>query len=221
MEEISKIESMAQENSKLAVQEKELAKQSKEVAELELKRAKARETLAEKEFDLTKIKREWAEKKLNLYIQKIEIRKKGLVEFSDSDLKTEEEAAVYNQKVSEIQEEIAELNTETSTLEKKVAKTMLALAKDKIYAAEQREKLSKKQYEYVKMVKGNQPEHKISTAKSQIEIQQKDLVKARNYIVEKEMEIQGLQNELANLKKRLSNKLSIREKIRHGGVPSE
>ncbi|MFX0060093.1 MAG: hypothetical protein ACFE85_10240 [Candidatus Hodarchaeota archaeon] len=221
MEDVKKIELMAEENSKLAIQEKQLAKQSKGVAQIELKRAKTRELLAEKEFELTKIKREWAEKKMNLFIQKTEVLKKGILDFSDADLKAEEAAASYNRRVAVIQEYIAKIHAETAGIEKKISKTMLNLTKDKIYAAEQREKLSKRQYEYIKAVKSNQPENKISNSKTLIENQEKELAKARKIIVEKEIEIQSLQNELANMKKKLSSKLSEREKIRPTGNFSE
>jgi len=221
MEDVKKIESMAEENSNFAFQEKELARKSKEVAQSELKRAKTRETLAEKEFDLTKIKREWAEKKLNLFIQKTEVMKKGILEFSDADLKSEEAAASYNRRVAIIQEDIAKIHAETAGIEKDISKAMLNLAKDKIYAAEQRETLSKRQYEYIKAIKSNQPESKISNFKALIESHEKELAKARKIIVEKEMEIQDLQNDLANLKKKLSTKLAEREKIRPTGNFSE
>jgi hypothetical protein len=214
MENIEKFEKMSQENQRIAQQEKDLAKQAKEVGKSEIKRAKAREALVDKEFELTKIKRAWAEKKINLVIEKRDLKKKGFFEVEDLDLKTEEEVALYNQKIAIIQEQIADLNRDIAFLEKRIAKRMITLVDDKLFASKEREKLAKTQETYVKTLKEKQTQDKISVAENDMKLQEKAVNKARNYITEEEMGINQLQNELSNLKKKLSQKLSEREKIR-------
>ncbi|MFW9969494.1 MAG: hypothetical protein ACFFDF_04785 [Candidatus Odinarchaeota archaeon] len=216
MENSNKFEIMAQENLRIAKQEKSLAKDSKLVGKNELNRAKARELLVDKELNLAKIKREWAEKKINLVIDKRNLKKKGYIDIQEADLKSEEDTAIYNQKVAIIQQQIAQLNSDIAFLEKKIAKKIINLVADKIYAAKEREKLAKYQEVYVKDLKANSPENRLSQDLESIKYQEKALNKARNFIVEEETEINKKQIELANLKKQFSLKLSEREKIRPG-----
>jgi hypothetical protein len=215
MESIDKIEKIAQENQKISQEEKDLAKQSRNVGKSELKRARARELLVTKELDLTKIKRAWAEKKINLVIEKRDLKKKGYFEVEDLELKSEEDSAIYDQKVAIIQEQIAELNRDIAFLEKRIAKKMIALVDDKLYASKEREKLAKKQEAYAKALKEQQSQDKISIAGNDVKLQEKALNKARKFVEEEERDINARQNELANLKKKFSLKLSEREKIRH------
>ncbi|MFX0026879.1 MAG: hypothetical protein ACFE8M_10760 [Candidatus Hermodarchaeota archaeon] len=215
MESIDKFEVMAQENLKLAKQEKELAKGSRLVGKSELKRAKARELLVKEELELARIKREWAEKKINLVIEKRNLKKKGYIEIEELDLKSEEESALYNQKIAIIQQQITEVSSDIAFLERKIAKKIINLVDDKLYAAKEREKLGKIQGNYAKDLKNKAPENKISIDKDQINKQEKLLSKARNTIIDEESDIRIKQNELSNLKKELSLKLSEREKIRH------
>jgi hypothetical protein len=214
METINKYETMSQESLKLAKQEKELAKESLLVGKSEIKRAKAREMLVKEEMDLARIKREWAEKKINLVIEKRNLKKKGYIEIEEMDLKNEEEIALYNQKVAIVQEQIAKINTDIAYLERKIAKRIINLVDDKLDAADEREKLGKKQMQYVKDLKQKAAENKLSVDQADIASQENALNKARNTIIEVENEIRNKQIELANLKKDLSTKLSEREKIR-------
>ncbi|MFX0008989.1 MAG: hypothetical protein ACFE9R_01635 [Candidatus Hermodarchaeota archaeon] len=216
METINKFETMAQENLRIAKQEKALAKESKLVGEIELKRAKARESLVEKELELARIKRAWAEKKINLVIDKRNLKNKGYIGIQENDLKSEEKTALFSQKISIIQEQIAQLDSEVAFLEKKIAKKLINLVNDKLEAVKEREKLSKIQENYVKDLKTKVPEINLTKDLEMINNQEKALNKARSIIVEEETAINNKHNELANLKKELSLKLSEREKIRPG-----
>ena len=62
---------------------------------------------------------------------------------------------------------------------------------------------------------------KLNSDKEAILFQEKLLAKARNRIIEEESQIHMKQNELSNLKKDLAQKLSEREKIRHGLIKDE
>lgn len=214
METLKKFETMSQENLKLAKQEKELAKESLLVGKSEMKRAKARETLVKEELELARIKREWAEKKINLVIEKRNLKKKGYIDIEELDLKTEEETALYNQKVAIIQEQITQISSDTAYLERKIAKRIISLTDDKLDAAKERERLAKVQGKYAKDLNEKAPESKLSLDIEEITYQENALTKARNRIIDMENEIRLKQIELANLKKDLSTKLSEREKIR-------
>ncbi|MFX1594353.1 MAG: hypothetical protein ACFFCL_16805 [Promethearchaeota archaeon] len=221
MEPINKFENMAQENFRIAKQEKALAKESKLVGKTELKRAKARELLVEKELELARIKRAWAEKKINLVVDKRNLKKKGYIEIQENDLNSEEKTALVNQKIAIIQQQIAQLNSDIAFLERKMAKKLINLVTDKLDAAKEREKLAKIQEIYVKDLKAKLPESKLLEDLDQIKNQEKALNKARSTIVEGETEINKKQIELSNLKKELSLKLSEREKIRPGQSNNE
>ena len=81
--------------------------------------------------------------------------------------------------------------------------------------AHERNNLAKKQLQYIKLARGNASENKITNAEQKYKDQGERVWKFRDKIIKKENQMKSNENELANLKKQLSIKLSEREKIKH------
>ncbi|MBY9004041.1 MAG: hypothetical protein KGD73_08725, partial [Candidatus Lokiarchaeota archaeon] len=75
-------------------------------------------------------------------------------------------------------------------------------------------KLSKVQYKYINSTRKSLTDEKTAQLKDDISKQEKKLLKLNNKIIQKTNEIHKLEVNILNLKKQLSEKLSLREKIR-------
>lgn len=212
MEESKNIEILAVENSNIAKFEKESASEMKVLAKQILKRAKAREMLAKNEIDLAKIRERLAEKSKRLVVRKEKV--KLLLNISENILKVEKNQAIYNEKVAEIQTKIAETQKKIANIETEIAEVKVKLANKKLNEAKERGNLAKKQLIYVKLVNASAPSEKISKAEEAYLKIQKDLTKFEIDAMQINRNLIEKQNKLADLKKELSEKLTIREKIR-------
>ena len=212
MEEIKNVERLAEENSNIAEIEKESASEMKELAKYSVKRAKAREMLVRSEIELAIIRKRLAEKSLKLVERKE--KAKVLLKFADDSIKAEKNQAVYNSKVAEVQTKIAEIQRKIAHVEAEIGEVEVKLANKKLYEAKERGNLAKKQLAYVKLANTNAPGEKISKAEEAYLKIQIGLTKFEMDAMELNKSISVKQNKLADLKRKLSEKLSEREKIR-------
>ncbi|MFX1496666.1 MAG: hypothetical protein ACFFBH_03980 [Promethearchaeota archaeon] len=212
MENLELLEKSAIKNLKIALDEKKIAIESKNMAKAELKKAKAREQLSKKGLELAKIRKELAEQTTNLI--KSKIASKDLFEYSDLGLNIEKKYALFNENLAHIQIEIAENHRKIAKVETDISEANKSLMDEKIHVAKEREKLGKLQLAYVKLVKAAASEEKKARAKEKFGSQQNDLKKSENRINEKMEIVRKKQNTLSDLKKKLTLKLSEREKIR-------
>ncbi|MCJ7647121.1 MAG: hypothetical protein MUP85_00765 [Candidatus Lokiarchaeota archaeon] len=212
MENLTKLEKLAQDGFDLAKKEKSIAKDSKLEAKQELKKAKIREDLVNNEFELAKIKERLNEKTKKYITKKMDI--KDDLGYTEKGLAIELNHAKYNERESEIQKQIAAIHKKIAKVEKEIVEERLKLIEERLKVAKEREKLAKKQSNYVKLVKSSALEEKIEKEKEGYLSQNKDLNRAEIDVVERNKIIMKLQNELADRKKDLSLKLAEREKIR-------
>ena len=212
MEDLAKIEKMAQDEFDIAKKEKSIAKDSKLEAKQELKKAKIREDLVNNEFELAKIKERLYEKTKKYINKKMAI--KDDLGYSENALAIELNHANYNERESEIQKHIAIIHKKMAKVEKEIVEERLKLIEERLNVANEREKLAKKQNNYVKLVKSSALVAKIEREKEAYLSQNQYLNKAEKDVVKRNNAIMKLQNELADRKKDLSLKLAEREKIR-------
>ncbi|MBY8983983.1 MAG: hypothetical protein KGD65_02845 [Candidatus Lokiarchaeota archaeon] len=216
MENIENLEIAANKNLDIAESEKILAKEFKLAIKLEQKRAKARETLVKNEIELAQIRERLAEKSNHLVKNKETV--KDILKFSENNLKIEKDYAIYNEKVAETQRNIAEVQRKIAHLERDIAGDEFKITNEKLNVAKERETLGKKQIAYIKLVKNNAPEEKITKAEKTYIEQQEKLYETMKSVVKKSTSIRRKEDGLADLKKALSEKLAEREKVRPPAV---
>ena len=212
MENLTKLEKMAQDGFDLAKKEKDIAKDSKVEAKQELKKAKIREDLVRNEFELAKIK-----ESLNEKIKKYITKKRGIKDdlgYTENALAIELNHANYNERESEIQKHIAIIHQKMAKVEKEIVEERLKLIEERLKLAKEREKLAIRLNSYVKLVKSSALVAKIEREKEAYLSQNEYLNRAEKDVVKRNNVIMKLQNELADRKKDLSIKLAEREKIR-------
>ena len=130
-------------------------------------------------------------------------------------MKNESDYASYYKRLAINSSEIANIHKKTASDEENIAKLKIKLANDKINLAHERSDLAKKQFQYIKLVRGNASDNKITNTEQKYKDQGEKVWKIRDDLIIKENEIKDRENKLANLKKELSLKLSEREKIKH------
>ncbi|MFW9824141.1 MAG: hypothetical protein ACFFE4_14450 [Candidatus Thorarchaeota archaeon] len=187
-------------------------KDAKNAIKQELKSAKARELLAKSEIKLANLKQILAERSKNLIERKENV--KDILNFSNNNLKSEEDYANYNLKIAEIKKSVAEVQSKIAYLDKQISEQELKIINDKFEVAKEREILSKKQLNFVKLVKISALRGKLAKAEEAYLNQQKKLNEAIRTVIKKTTEIRIKEDKLADLKKELSEKLAQREKIR-------
>jgi len=212
MENAENLEIKAQKNLDIAENEKLIYKDSKITVNQELKSAKAREVLAKNEIELANLKQILAEKSKKLVERKGEV--KDILNFSNNNLKSEEEYAIYNEKIAGIKKTIAEVQRKIAYLDKQIAEEELKIIKEKLNVAKEREILGKNLSNYAKLTKISTTNEKLTKAENLCIKQQKMLNKAIKNVFGKSVEIRRKEDKLADLKKELSEKLAEREKIR-------
>jgi hypothetical protein len=212
MENTENLERIATEHIKIAKNEKQIAMELRKKAKNQINKSKAREDLAQRGIELAKVRKELSEKTKNLIKNKIAV--KELLDYSDLGLKVEEDQAVYNEKLAEIQIEIAGIHKKIARIERKLAEENKKLIEEKISNANLREKLGKKLLSYTKILRSGASDEKKKSAKEIYLSQQQNLIKSDNKIVEKSEDIKKIQISLSDSKKELSQKLSEREKIK-------
>ncbi len=218
MGEREEVRKKTEQNLKLSLYEKDLARKLKDLAKAEIARAKAKELLMKKELKLEESRKEVAEKRMKLVEKKLEIQKSGILKFSDEQLASEKNSAIYHENLSINQKEIAKINKKISEIEVEIAKQKVKLAEEKMDVGKVRGKLSEKQSAYVKAVDGGQPDEKVLKAKDEYRKYEEKLEEEIADVFKKEEDIKGRENKLADIKKQLSEKMAEREKIRHPGV---
>ena len=212
MEEITKIEELARHNLNIANHEKILVLESKKIAKIELERSKARENLAKKDLELAKSKERLLEKTRKYIKDKQDV--KEILNLSESGLKIEFERAMYVEKVAEVQIEIAEIHLKISKFEKEISDKKFKLVEEKEKMAKERENLSKIQYKYINMKRKDAPEGKTSNIKEDINRQELTLKNARKKGIDTINDIEKVEWQLSDMKKRLAEKLLKREQLR-------
>ncbi|MFX0083224.1 MAG: hypothetical protein ACFE94_15880 [Candidatus Hodarchaeota archaeon] len=212
MENVENLDIKAQKNLDIAEDEKSIYHDSKITFKQELKSAKARELLVKNEIELAKLKQKLAEKSKKLVERKGEV--KDILNFSNNNLKSEEDYAIYNEKIAVIKKTIAEVQRQIAYLDKQIAEEELKIIKEKLNVAKEREKLARNQLNYAKLVKISATNEKLTKAENLCIKQQKMLNKAIKNVYRKSVEIRVNEDKLADLKKELSEKLAEREKIR-------
>jgi hypothetical protein len=216
MENVENLEIKAQRNIDIAVKEKLIYKDSKITAKQELKSAKARENLVKNEIVLANLKQNLAEKSKKLVENKEKV--KDILKFSNNNLKNEEDYATYNIQIAGIKKSIAEVQKKIAHLEKEIAEKELKIINEKLDVAKERELLGKKQFNYVKLVRNSLPNEKLKKAEEEYLSKEKNLTRAIKEVYNKSIEIRRKEDNLADLKKELSEKLDQREKIRPPSV---
>ncbi|MFX1241929.1 MAG: hypothetical protein ACFFA7_11840 [Promethearchaeota archaeon] len=212
IENIENIELIAQKNLEIAEREKKICKDSKNTAIQTLKSVKAGEILVKNEMNLAKLIQTLAEKNKKLVESKQQV--KDILAFSNNNLKSEEDYAIYSLKIAAIKNKIAEVQRKIAYLDSKVAEEELNIIKEKLRVAKERELLGKKQFSYVKLLKNSAPMEKLKKAEEEFQKQQKKLNTAIKGVYKKSIEIGGDEDKLADLKKELSEELAKREKIK-------
>ncbi|MFW9822865.1 MAG: hypothetical protein ACFFE4_08025 [Candidatus Thorarchaeota archaeon] len=212
MENDKNLEIIAQKNLDIAEYEKLIYKESKIVVKQELKSTKARALLAKNEIKLAKLKQILAEKSKKL--NEIKGNAKDILNFSNNNLKNEEDYTIYNLKIAEIKKAIAEVQRKIASLEKQKSEVELKIIKEKLEVAKERELLGNRQLNFVKLLKKSTPNGKLAKAKETYLNQQKKLNKAIREVYKKSIEIRRNEDKLADFKKELSEKLTLRERIR-------
>ena len=210
------MEIIAQKNLEIASKEKSICKDSKNTAILTLKSVKARETLVKNEMKLAKFIQTLAEKNKKLVESKQQV--KDILGFSNNNLKSEEDHAIYSLQIAEIKKKIAQVQRKIAHLESQIAEEELNIIKEKSRVAKERELLGKKQFSYVKLLKISAPIEKLKKAEEEFQNQQKRLNTAIKGVYKKSIEIRGKEDNLADLKKEHSEELAKREKIRPPSV---
>ncbi|MFX1592395.1 MAG: hypothetical protein ACFFCL_06850 [Promethearchaeota archaeon] len=212
LENAENLEIIAQKNLDIAENERLICKDSKMKVKQDLKSAKAREILVKNEIELAKLNHRLAEKSKKLIERKGEV--KDILNFSNNNLKTEEDYAIYNIKIAGIKNTIAEVQRKVAYLNRQIAEEELKIINEKLKVAKEREILGKKQFNYVKLMKISPPREKLIQAEADYLNHQKKLNKAIKDVFEKSIEIRRKEDKLADLKKELSEELAEREKIR-------
>ena len=215
MKNLENLERKAQQNQKLAQNENEFAKNLKLEAKSELKRAKIRQKLFLQEMEIAMIRETLAEKKFALVKRKKKIKDEELLKIPDEELRHESDYANYYKELAKNSSDIAIIHKKTASEAEKIARLKINLANDKMTLAHERNNLAKKQLQYIKLARGNASENKITNAEQKYKDQGERVWKFRDKIIKKENQMKSNENELANLKKQLSIKLSEREKIKH------
>jgi hypothetical protein len=202
----------SQKNLDIAINEKLICQESKITVKQEFKSAKAREVLVRNEIELANLKKKLAEKSKNLVERKGEV--KGILNFSNNTLKSEEDYAIYNEKIAGIKKTIAEVQRKIAFLDKQIAEAELKIIKEKLNVAKEREILSKYQLNYAKLIKMSATNEKLTIGGKECIKQQQILNKAIKNVAGKSIEIRKKEDKLADLKKELSEKFAERGKIR-------
>jgi len=216
LESIENLEITANKNLDIAKNEKILTKDFKLTIKLEQKRAKARETLVKSEIELAKMRERLAEKNIKLVRNKENV--KDILKFSDIDLEIEEKYIIYSEKIAEAQRNVAEVQRKIAHIEIDIAEDEMKIINEKLKVAKEREVLANKQLKYIKLMKTSALNEKITKAEKDYLNQQLHLTKAMKEVSEKSAAIRKKEDNLANLKKALSEKLAEREKIRPPAV---
>ncbi len=212
IENVENIEIKAQNNLDIAEKEKLICRELKNAAKQMLKSAKARENLAKNEIDLAKLKQRLAKKNKKLVESKMYV--KDILGFSNNNLKNEEDYAIYNFQIAEIKRNYAEVQTRIAQLERQLVEEELKVVSKKLHVAIERGLLGKIQFNYVKLLKITAPSEKLTSAEAEIKKQQKKLNGAIKSVYKQSIQITEKENNLADLKKDLSEILTQREKIR-------
>ena len=215
MKNLENLERKAQQNQKLAQNEIEFARNFKLEAKSELKKAKISQKLFLQEMEIAMIRETLAEKKFALVQRKKKIKDEELLKITDEELKHESDYANYYKQLAKNSSDIAIIHKETASEAEKIAKLKLNLAFDKMTLAHERNNLAKQQFQYIKLVRENASENKITNTEQKYKNQGENVWKIRDKLIKKENQMKSKENELANLKKQLSLKLSEREKIIH------
>ncbi len=212
IEDIEKIENLADENAKIAKEQMLKADEMKNLVILEIKRAKAREILVENELELAKMREKLAERSKKLVEKKEKV--KTLLKFSKEALIYELIQANYNEQIAEIQKEEAAIQKKIADIETIIAEVKGKLINKKISEAQARKNLAKTQLIYIQLVKTNDSDEKIRDARKSYSKQQDEISRIEAEANKINKNIVEKQVELANLKKKLSTLLGEREKIR-------
>ncbi|MFW9782554.1 MAG: hypothetical protein ACFFFB_09765 [Candidatus Heimdallarchaeota archaeon] len=212
MENTDNLKVIAQKNLDIAENERLICKTSKLKVKQDLKSAKVRESLVKNEMELAKLKLILADKNKELIERKGEV--KDILNFSNNNLKSEEEYAIYNGKIAVIKRSIAEVQKKISHLDREIAEEELKIINEKLRVAKERELLAKMQFSYIELIQKSAPSEKLTKIKEDTINQQEELYEAIKDVYKKSVEIGIKEDELADLKKLLSEKLSEREKIR-------
>ncbi|MFX1324999.1 MAG: hypothetical protein ACFE8N_08580 [Promethearchaeota archaeon] len=212
MENTDNLKVIAQKNLDIAENERLICKASKVKVKQDLKNAKIRESLVKNEIELAKLKLILADKNKDLIGRKGEL--KDILNFSNNNLKSEEEYAIYNGKIAVIKRSIAEVQNKISHLDREIAEEELKIINKKLRVVKERELLAKMQFDHIKLIKKSAPSEKLTKIKEDTINQQKELYEAMKDVYRKSVGIRSKEDELADLKKVLSEKLSEREKVR-------
>jgi chromosome segregation ATPase len=215
LDKVEKLRKIGEANQLLAKYERDNSRNLKSLANGELEKAKARENLIEKQLKLCEIRRNRVEiiKKMNQ--EKIIIKKNGIIDFPEEELKAEKHTADYNQLVSDIQTEIANIHKKISNLQKDLAQEKIRIAEKRMKIADRREKIGRKMVEYSDILSGDPSDSEISKSQKEYKTIQKKLNKDIEKIFGMEEETRRKENKLADLRKQLSNIMTDLEKIRH------
>ncbi len=211
---LDELEKIALENINLAEIEKEVALKFNKTVSLEYKRAKNRKNFVISAIGLNKNRKSLAKKFKNIINRKREISIEGILEFTKRDLEIEENFAIYYDLLADVQIQISEIQNKIADLEIEIAKDRLKIAYETNYAAQERNKLGKKQLAFINAVKENKSLKKQNKLRDDYLSLHETLIKDRKDITNDMKLLENLENLLADLNKELSIKLSEREKVR-------
>ena len=221
MRDLDSLRKSADVNLSLAKTERENAKNLKFLGKDELVRAKAREKLMESDLKVAKRREDMAEHTKKLVEKKIKIKESGLYNFSEDALKRQKDYVKFLVNISKSQKEIAEINEKIAIIEREIAQAKINQADLRNKLADIREKLGKKQLDFIKTVNKGESEEKQSTAESEYLKIEKRLIETKKEHLGREQKIRKKQVKLADIKAELSKKISQQSKIVPISRPAE
>ncbi|MFX1498462.1 MAG: hypothetical protein ACFFBH_13125 [Promethearchaeota archaeon] len=214
MKKIEDIERLAQHNQKLADHESQLAKKEKILSNKLKSRIKARRSLIKKEMEIANIRKALAEKNQELVNKRLEISQEDIMDFPENLLNHEKEYALFNEKLAENLIELTNLYLEVIEIEALIATSREKLANNNLKMAKIRSVLAQQQYKYARTLKLQPDNEKVIKMEMDYLSKQKDLKKVYSHVEKDVKDLIEKKNKLAELSKKISLNLAVREKLR-------
>ena len=186
----------AQENLLIAEKEELVALEFKNLANILKKQSKSREKFVEKELELTQSRKNLVE--YNKALLENRIKSKELLNFSEELLQSERDFINYHNEMAEKQLELAERHKKIVKLEEELAERKIKLADSRLLSSKIRIKLGKLQIKYAEAIQKRSPQ-KLARIKADYKEQKNKLNQSLKESLEREKDVNIIQNQLKNL----------------------
>jgi hypothetical protein len=196
----------AEENLKLAEEEKIIAKISTKIYLLELKKAKYQEDIMKLEYELVDLKENMAKKLIDLISHNKEAKNKGLTTYLEEELQIGLISAEKLSKKAKVKRIIADLKKKIADEDEKILSDRVKISKEKLDAAQIRSDLGKTQLIYINIAPEPANEEKKRNVVNICITMEKTLIKAKHEIIQKEVDIVKREGKITAMKKVLAEK---------------